>query len=55
MLLFTLLPSVESDKAWFVFAASPVFTLLKSDNFYPATGAGFERFVVSLMVVHAVG
>lgn len=55
MLLYTLLPSVDMEEAWFVFAASPIFTLLESGVFPPATGAGFERFVVSLLMVHAVG
>ena len=55
MLLFTLLPSVDMNEAWLVFAASPIFTLLESGVFYPAAGAGFERFVVSLLIVHAIG
>lgn len=55
MLLFTLLPSVDMEELWFVFAASPIFTLLESGVLSPVAGAGFERFVVSLLVVHAVG
>ena len=55
MLLYELLPSVDMDEAWFVFAVSPVYTLLESGVFSPMAGAGFERFIVSLLVVHAVG
>ena len=55
MLIFTLLPYVDTDEAWFVFAVSPVYTLLESGVFPPMAGAGFERFVVSLLIVHAVG
>lgn len=55
MLLSTLFPLVEMDEAWLVFAASPIFTLLESGVFPPAPGVGFERFVVSLLIVHAIG
>ena len=55
ILLFELLSSADLDEAWFVFAASPVYTLLESGVLSPATGGGFERFAVSLLMVHAVG
>ncbi len=55
VLILYQIPGVTMEEVWLGLAVSPIFALIESGVFPAVTGFHSEQFVVSLLMVHAIG